>query len=183
MAISSDGATLDEVYMDSGNAVAWSLDPAVWAQRACEIAGRNLTEAEWNAFLPGRPYAPGCTAQTPLPRQVHLTLIAEVPATTDATGKTVYVAGLLDRLDGAYSKWDPAGAPLTRIDATHWRIELTGAEGTRIDYVYTLGSWETEEGDTACGPDWTVTLDYDTDGIQNVTDVVPNWDGKAACGG
>jgi hypothetical protein len=181
MAISSHGDTLVQVYIDSGNAVRWSLDPAVWAQRACEIAGRNLTEAEWNAFLPGRPYAPGCTAQTPLARQVHLMLTAEVPATTDATGKTVYVAGLLDRLDGAYSKWDPLGAPMTRVDATHWRIEFSGSEGTRFDYVYTLGSWETEGGDTACGPDFTVTLDYGADGLQKVADVVPNFDGNAAC--
>ncbi len=111
-----------------------------------------------------------------------MTLTAEVPDTTDGSGKSVHVAGLLDRLDGAYSKWDPAGAPLTRVDATHWRIELSGAEGTRIDYVYTLGSWDTEGGDTACGPDYTVTLDYGTDGAQNIADVVPNWNGKSACG-
>jgi WD40 repeat protein len=28
------------------------LDPAVWARRACELAGRNLTAAEWETYLP-----------------------------------------------------------------------------------------------------------------------------------
>ena len=37
MAMSSDGRTLYDVYLDSGNAVAWSLDPAMWAERACEV--------------------------------------------------------------------------------------------------------------------------------------------------
>lgn len=35
-------------------------DPREWARRACEIAGRDLTEEEWRRHLPGRPYAPTC---------------------------------------------------------------------------------------------------------------------------
>ncbi len=35
----------------------WDLDPAVWRVRACEAAGRNLTQEEWTKFLPeGEPY-------------------------------------------------------------------------------------------------------------------------------
>ena len=29
-------------------------------RRACAVAGRKLTRAEWNDVLPGRPYAPAC---------------------------------------------------------------------------------------------------------------------------
>ena len=29
-----------------------------WADRACTIAGRNLTQAEWTKFFPSRPYTP-----------------------------------------------------------------------------------------------------------------------------
>jgi hypothetical protein len=39
----------------------WSIDPTVWARDACTIAGRTLTKAEWDQYLPNRPYAPACT--------------------------------------------------------------------------------------------------------------------------
>jgi WD40 repeat protein/DNA-binding SARP family transcriptional activator/KaiC/GvpD/RAD55 family RecA-like ATPase len=39
----------------------WDLDPAAWRQRACEIAGRNLTPAEMREYLPDDPDpAPTC---------------------------------------------------------------------------------------------------------------------------
>lgn len=31
-----------------------------WVERACAIAGRNLTDEEWSQFFPGRPYEPTC---------------------------------------------------------------------------------------------------------------------------
>lgn len=47
MATSSADATL-----------VWDLDVAVWRERACDIAGRNLTEAERGEYLPNDPDAP-----------------------------------------------------------------------------------------------------------------------------
>jgi hypothetical protein len=38
----------------------WDVRPASWERRACEVAGRRLTRAEWKAALPGRDYAPAC---------------------------------------------------------------------------------------------------------------------------
>jgi WD40 repeat protein len=35
-------------------------DPAAWEERACEIAGRVLTEHEWAELLGARPYTPAC---------------------------------------------------------------------------------------------------------------------------
>jgi hypothetical protein len=35
-------------------------EPAVWQERACQVAGRVLTEEEWEKFLGARPYAPAC---------------------------------------------------------------------------------------------------------------------------
>jgi WD40 repeat protein len=35
-------------------------EPAIWEQRACEIAGRVLSEDEWGELLGARPYAPAC---------------------------------------------------------------------------------------------------------------------------
>lgn len=35
-------------------------EPAVWEERACEIAGRVLTQQEWAEYLGSRSYAPAC---------------------------------------------------------------------------------------------------------------------------
>ena len=45
----------------AGQAHRWDARPSAWAQRACAVAGRTLTRAEWNDALPGRTYAPACT--------------------------------------------------------------------------------------------------------------------------
>ena len=37
----------------SGKLLRISLDPAQWAQRACEVVGRALTDDEWDRFVPG----------------------------------------------------------------------------------------------------------------------------------
>ena len=36
-------------------------EPAAWEERACQIAGRVLTEEEWMELLGARPYAPACS--------------------------------------------------------------------------------------------------------------------------
>ncbi|POH65125.1 MULTISPECIES: BTAD domain-containing putative transcriptional regulator [Cryobacterium] len=35
-------------------------DPAAWEERACQVAGRVLTEQEWGELLGARPYSPAC---------------------------------------------------------------------------------------------------------------------------
>ncbi|QIX26437.1 hypothetical protein ncot_07345 [Nocardioides sp. JQ2195] len=44
----------------------WATDTrtATWHERACNIAGRNLTKAEWQRFLPSRPYHVTCPQWT-----------------------------------------------------------------------------------------------------------------------
>lgn len=44
----------------SGAGIVWSVDPADWAAKACKIAHRNLTRAEWTEFLGHRRYANVC---------------------------------------------------------------------------------------------------------------------------
>jgi WD40 repeat protein len=53
------GRSLVTVY-DNGRAYLWDVRPDSWARRACEVAGRTLTRAEWHDVLPERPYAPEC---------------------------------------------------------------------------------------------------------------------------
>ena len=56
---SPDGAYLFAVT-DGGRSYRWDVRPASWEQRACTVAGRTLTRAEWRDALPGRAYAPAC---------------------------------------------------------------------------------------------------------------------------
>jgi hypothetical protein len=117
-------------------------------------------------------------------RSVTVVFTLEVPPTTDATGRTVYIAGSLNRLDGGLPEWNPGGVSLTRLDATHWRVTLHGIEATQIEYKYTLGDWEHVEKDGSCGEiaNRQLTLTYGTSGTQNVNDNTPNWRNVAPCG-
>jgi len=56
-----DGAYLFAVT-NAGRAFRWDVRPSQWAQRACAVAGRFLTRAEWDEALPGRDYVRGCGA-------------------------------------------------------------------------------------------------------------------------
>jgi WD40 repeat protein/DNA-binding SARP family transcriptional activator len=46
---------------DTGQAYRWDIRPATLARQACLVAGRTLTRAEWDEFLPGRDFKPACT--------------------------------------------------------------------------------------------------------------------------
>jgi hypothetical protein len=119
-----------------------------------------------------------------VPRTVSVTFNVTVPATTDGTGRSVYIAGLLNRLDGNLPEWDAGGVVLTQLDATHWTITLTGKESTQIEYKYTLGSFDYVEKGAACDEiaNRLLTLSYGTDGNQVVNDTVLNWRNVAPCG-
>jgi WD40 repeat protein/DNA-binding SARP family transcriptional activator len=53
------GHTLATAFQD-GTVLLWDVDPASWLKRACAVAGRRLTQQEWQDLLPGRPYQPSC---------------------------------------------------------------------------------------------------------------------------
>ena len=58
---SPDGRLLAAAGAD-GHAMLWSTDPVAWRQRACAIAGRNLTREEWTLYLPaGTGYRSTCS--------------------------------------------------------------------------------------------------------------------------
>jgi WD40 repeat protein len=54
-----DGKRLIAVF-PSGTGIIWNVDQASWNARACEVAGHNLSRAEWRSFLPGVPYREVC---------------------------------------------------------------------------------------------------------------------------
>jgi hypothetical protein len=117
-------------------------------------------------------------------RTVSVVFDVTVPSSTDGTGRNVYVAGSLNRLDGGLPEWNPGGVQLTRVDATHWTVTLTGKESTQIEYKFTLGDWEHVEKDAGCGEigNRQLTLSYGASGVQSVGHTVENWRNVAPCG-
>lgn len=43
-----------------GVVISWDMAPDAWVQRACDLAGRNLTAEEWQKYLPDQPYRQTC---------------------------------------------------------------------------------------------------------------------------
>jgi hypothetical protein len=117
-------------------------------------------------------------------RTVTLVFNMTVPASTDGTGRSVYIAGTLNRLDGGLPEWNPGGIVLTRDDSTTWTITLTGKESTQIEYKFTLGDWDHVEKDGSCSEiaNRQLTLAYGANGTQIVNDTVLNWRNVPPCG-
>jgi WD40 repeat protein len=49
------------LFVDDRPGIRYPLDPRTWLRAACDVAGRDLTRAEWERYLPGRPWAPTCS--------------------------------------------------------------------------------------------------------------------------
>ena len=52
----------DLVIANLADAAVWPTDPQKWKRFACQVAGRDLTQAEWNDVLPDRPYRRVCSS-------------------------------------------------------------------------------------------------------------------------
>lgn len=107
-----------------------------------------------------------------------------VPANTPAD-KSVFIAGTLPDLDPDLPAWDPGAVALTRVDATHWTITISGEEGTILAYKYTLGSWDFVEKQAAnCAEinNRQLTVAFDASATQLVNDTVENWLNVPPCG-
>lgn len=162
------GLTTDTTYADLAVS-----EGDTWQYRLVAV------DLSFNRSAPSAPVTGA--AQT---RTVTVVFTVAVPSTTDGTGRSVYIAGTLDRLDGGLPSWDPGGQVMTRVDATHWTVTLSGSEGTQIEYKYALGSWDYVEKDGSCGEisNRQLTLAYASTGTQAVNDTVLNWRNVAPCG-
>jgi WD40 repeat protein len=59
IAFSPDGNRLASSSRD-GTIIVWDLNQESWTKRACDIANRNLSEAEWRQYLGGEAYRKTC---------------------------------------------------------------------------------------------------------------------------
>jgi WD40 repeat protein/class 3 adenylate cyclase/tRNA A-37 threonylcarbamoyl transferase component Bud32 len=48
------------VLHELGGAQRWDVSPDAWSKHACRVAGRELTEAEWDEFVPDQDYRRVC---------------------------------------------------------------------------------------------------------------------------
>jgi len=58
--IARRGGRAELVVAGSSGAMLAPLDPVTWADTACSLAGRDMTEDEWARYFPGRSYQPTC---------------------------------------------------------------------------------------------------------------------------
>ena len=117
----------------------------------------------------------------PAALDVDVTFVVTPPANTPA-GKSLYIAGNQPQLCNFCNEHT---TKLTKGDDGKWRITLTFAEGTVVEYKYTLGTWDFVEKGAACDEisnrKITVAPEGDT-GAMTVEDTVKNWRNVAPCG-
>ena len=147
------GTATDPVFTDNGISRGSTY---VYVVRAVDTGfNRSASSAEAAAQASARP--------------VKVTFTLTVPASTPAKS-AVFIAG-------DFQGWNPAGTPMTQMDATHWAITLPFTEGNTPQYKYVRGRWEAVEKDAACAEitNRTITVAYGADGTQAVADTVAKW--------
>ncbi|MEJ2579406.1 MAG: glycoside hydrolase family 15 protein, partial [Kineosporiaceae bacterium] len=154
---------------DSANPLSWALGQYVRLAQST-VGGANLDTPQVVCLRYGTCPGGGSTQ----------TFTVTVPSGTDATGRTVYLAGTLSRLTPPRTDWAADGVALTRVDATHWRATVDVVPGTALEYKYTLGDWNTVEKSASCGELGNRSVTTTAGG--STADTVANWRNVAPCG-
>ncbi|HEY9244030.1 MAG TPA: alpha amylase C-terminal domain-containing protein, partial [Streptosporangiaceae bacterium] len=110
---------------------------------------------------------------------VSETVTVTVPASTGASGDTVYLAGNLSVLGLGQPDWAPNGIAMTRLNATTWSTTVEASADTTLSYKYDLGgSWNTVEETASCG--FVANRSMAVTG-GTVSDTVAAWAGLGGC--
>jgi hypothetical protein len=132
------------------------------------LADRNaieLTDGGWDDDI-GR-LVSELRRLAPAGRLVHVTFRVRVPEDTPGDAH-VHIAGSI----GSLGPWDPGRQPLRSVGRDTWEASLDIPEQTRVEYKYTLGSWErVEEWGSLTGlANRSVDVRYGANGEQIVDD-------------
>jgi WD40 repeat protein len=52
--------TTDQDHLNPPRVTRWNIDPADWVSLACQAVGRNLSESEWEEYIPSEEYKKTC---------------------------------------------------------------------------------------------------------------------------
>ena len=107
-----------------------------------------------------------------------------VPSGTPSTA-AVYISGNYSALGTGMSSandWNSALYPMTKVDATHWKITVTAAPGSTLQYKYTLGTWTSVEETGSCAYANNRSFVFGAAGSSpSANDTVPAWEGTSPC--
>lgn len=108
----------------------WDLDPDRLADRLCAAAGRNLTEDEWEQFLPGWDYEQTCpdAGAPPAPTRTSTTAEPAAPSSTTTEPETPSTTTTTTAPDEPADPADPADALVGHLDEVRPGL-LTDASG------------------------------------------------------
>lgn len=154
---------------DSATPLAWSM--AQFVRLALSIDMGKPVETP--AVVAQRYAQPSPLAQA--------TFNVTVPGSTAGTGRSVFLAGELNRLDPPLAFWNPGGLRMNQIDSTHWTVTVTGAPGTNIQYKYVLGDWAFVEKSQNCSEIQNRSVTLSSTG-QVLNHTVLQWRNVSPCG-
>ena len=107
-----------------------------------------------------------------------------VPSGTPSTA-TVYISGNYSALGTGMASgndWNAALYPMTKVDATHWKITVTAVPGSTLQYKYTLGTWASVEETGSCGFVSNRSFVFQAAGSgPSANDTVGAWQGTSPC--
>jgi glucoamylase len=156
----------------SANPLAWALGQYVRLAQST-VGGKNLDTPQVVCRRYGT--CPGSASTQ--------TFTVTVPPDTDATGRSVYLAGNLSVLGGGQPDWGADGVLAARVDATHWNVSVTGAPGATLQYKLTLGDWNHVERNGSCVDITNRTLTLPAAGnVSTVPISVASWRNVSPCG-
>ena len=129
----------------------------------------QLVDNAFNVSLPSHPIT--LTAEL---SKVEVTWRVRVPAETPAADQ-LFIAG--DNLDAFLAAYTPGLTPMVPAGDQIWEFTATLQEGTRLQYKYTRGSWESVEqwGSISGYTNRQLTVVKGADGRMQVDDTATDW--------
>ena len=89
----------------------------------------------------------------------------QLKSETIPAGSTVHITGNQQSL----GFWNPSAVALTQFPDGHWEKNIAVLQGTRLEYKFTLGSWETEALDSDGSVLPNGVLDVEKDSVLTIT--------------